>query len=184
MLEAVGHPVLQLHRSRYAGLDLAGLEAGDGVSCLQRKSRASSGRRGEITSALNSREQGLTWVASAGLEIMRRGVRWHPHTSIGEDESSLPCSSAVGASAVLVCVAPAFAADPAPDPPPTETAPTPDPAPPPEPAPAPSPSPPTSLATTRHHRARRQAGLSPRVPPKPDGYAGEAEAPKGGLRPG
>jgi pseudouridine synthase len=28
MLEAVGHPVLQLHRSRYAGLDLAGLEAG------------------------------------------------------------------------------------------------------------------------------------------------------------
>ena len=29
MLEAVGHPVLQLHRSRYAGLDLAGLEAGE-----------------------------------------------------------------------------------------------------------------------------------------------------------
>jgi hypothetical protein len=43
---------------------------------------------------------------------------------------------AVGASAVLVRVAPAFAADPAPDPPPTETAPTPDPAPVPEPAPS------------------------------------------------
>jgi 23S rRNA pseudouridine2605 synthase len=28
MLEAVGHPVRRLHRSRYAGLDLAGLEAG------------------------------------------------------------------------------------------------------------------------------------------------------------
>jgi 23S rRNA pseudouridine2605 synthase len=29
MLEAVGHPVRCLHRSRYAGLDLAGLEPGD-----------------------------------------------------------------------------------------------------------------------------------------------------------
>jgi 23S rRNA pseudouridine2605 synthase len=29
MLEAVGHPVRRLHRSRYAGLDLAGLEPGD-----------------------------------------------------------------------------------------------------------------------------------------------------------
>jgi 23S rRNA pseudouridine2605 synthase len=29
MFEAVGHPVLRLHRSRYAGLDLAGLEAGE-----------------------------------------------------------------------------------------------------------------------------------------------------------
>ncbi len=29
MLEAVGHPVRRLHRSRYAGLDLAGLEAGE-----------------------------------------------------------------------------------------------------------------------------------------------------------
>jgi 23S rRNA pseudouridine2605 synthase len=29
MLEAVGHPVQRLHRSRYAGLDLDGLEAGD-----------------------------------------------------------------------------------------------------------------------------------------------------------
>ena len=28
MLEAVGHPARRLHRSRYAGLDLAGLEAG------------------------------------------------------------------------------------------------------------------------------------------------------------
>ena len=28
MLEAVGHPVRRLHRSRYAGLDLAGLEQG------------------------------------------------------------------------------------------------------------------------------------------------------------
>ena len=26
MLEAVGHPVTRLHRSRYAGLDLDGLE--------------------------------------------------------------------------------------------------------------------------------------------------------------
>jgi hypothetical protein len=43
---------------------------------------------------------------------------------------------AFGASAFLVRVAPAFAADPAPDPPPTETAPTPDPAPLPEPAPS------------------------------------------------
>jgi len=29
MCEAVGHPVRRLHRSRYAGLDLAGLEAGE-----------------------------------------------------------------------------------------------------------------------------------------------------------
>jgi 23S rRNA pseudouridine2605 synthase len=29
MLEAVGHPVRRLHRSRYAGLDLHGLEAGE-----------------------------------------------------------------------------------------------------------------------------------------------------------
>ena len=29
MLEAVGHPVRRLHRSRYAGLDLAGLEPGE-----------------------------------------------------------------------------------------------------------------------------------------------------------
>jgi 23S rRNA pseudouridine2605 synthase len=29
MCEAVGHPVLRLHRSRYAGLDLDGLEAGE-----------------------------------------------------------------------------------------------------------------------------------------------------------
>src|SRR5437868_5690088 len=29
MLEAVGHPVRRLHRSRYAGLDLRGLERGD-----------------------------------------------------------------------------------------------------------------------------------------------------------
>jgi 23S rRNA pseudouridine2605 synthase len=29
MLVAVGHPVRRLHRSRYAGLDLAGIEAGD-----------------------------------------------------------------------------------------------------------------------------------------------------------
>lgn len=29
MLEAVGHPVLRLHRSRYAGLDLAGLAPGE-----------------------------------------------------------------------------------------------------------------------------------------------------------
>ena len=28
MLEAVGHPVRRLHRSRYAGLDLDGLAAG------------------------------------------------------------------------------------------------------------------------------------------------------------
>ena len=30
MCEAVGHPVLHLHRSRYAGLDLRGLEPGEG----------------------------------------------------------------------------------------------------------------------------------------------------------
>jgi 23S rRNA pseudouridine2605 synthase len=29
MLEAVGHPVRRLHRSRYAGLDVSGLEPGD-----------------------------------------------------------------------------------------------------------------------------------------------------------
>ena len=29
MLEAVGHPVRRLHRSRYAGLDLRGLSAGE-----------------------------------------------------------------------------------------------------------------------------------------------------------
>ena len=29
MCEAVGLPVRRLHRSRYAGLDLAGLEAGE-----------------------------------------------------------------------------------------------------------------------------------------------------------
>jgi 23S rRNA pseudouridine2605 synthase len=29
MLEAVGHPVRHLHRSRYAGLTLEGLEAGE-----------------------------------------------------------------------------------------------------------------------------------------------------------
>ena len=28
MLEAVGHPVLRLHRSRYAGLTVEGLEPG------------------------------------------------------------------------------------------------------------------------------------------------------------
>ena len=46
MLEAVGHPVLQLHRSRYAGLDLAGLEAGrwreltaEEVASLKRESQ-------------------------------------------------------------------------------------------------------------------------------------------------
>jgi hypothetical protein len=64
--------------------------------------------------------------------------------------------AAAGASAVLVCAAPAFAADPAPDPPPTEPAHTPDPPPappapqpsPPEPAPAPSPSPPVSSSSS------------------------------------
>jgi 23S rRNA pseudouridine2605 synthase len=29
MLEAVGHPVTRLHRSRYAGLDLRGLAPGE-----------------------------------------------------------------------------------------------------------------------------------------------------------
>jgi 23S rRNA pseudouridine2605 synthase len=29
MLEAVGHPVLRLHRPRYAGLDLQGLAPGE-----------------------------------------------------------------------------------------------------------------------------------------------------------
>jgi 23S rRNA pseudouridine2605 synthase len=29
MLEAVGHPVRRLHRSRYAGLDLRGLSPGE-----------------------------------------------------------------------------------------------------------------------------------------------------------
>ena len=46
MLEAVGHPVRRLHRSRYAGLDLAGLEAGrwrelsaEEVASLERATR-------------------------------------------------------------------------------------------------------------------------------------------------
>jgi 23S rRNA pseudouridine2605 synthase len=46
MLEALGHPVLQLHRSRYAGLGLAGLEAGrwreltaEEVASLKRESQ-------------------------------------------------------------------------------------------------------------------------------------------------
>ena len=64
--------------------------------------------------------------------------------------------AAVGASAVLVCAAPVFAADPAPDPPPTETAHTPDPPPappepqpsPPETAPAPSSSSPASSSSS------------------------------------
>ena len=46
MLEAVGHPVRRLHRSRYAGLDLGGLEPGasreltrEEVSALRREAR-------------------------------------------------------------------------------------------------------------------------------------------------
>jgi 23S rRNA pseudouridine2605 synthase len=53
MLEAVGHPVRRLHRSRYAGLDLAGLGPGrsreltqDEVAQLRAATRTRSARRG------------------------------------------------------------------------------------------------------------------------------------------
>ena len=53
MLEAVGHPVRRLHRSRYAGLDLAGLEPGrwrvltpDEVDGLRAATRTRSARPG------------------------------------------------------------------------------------------------------------------------------------------
>jgi pseudouridine synthase len=53
MLEAVGYPVRRLHRSRYAGLDLVGLEPGawrevsaDEVAALRAATRTRSGRRG------------------------------------------------------------------------------------------------------------------------------------------
>jgi 23S rRNA pseudouridine2605 synthase len=53
MLEAVGHPVRRLHRSRYAGLDLAGLEPGswrelseNEVERLRAATRTMSARRG------------------------------------------------------------------------------------------------------------------------------------------
>jgi 23S rRNA pseudouridine2605 synthase len=53
MLEAVGHPVRSLHRSRYADLDLTGLEPGDSreltegeVAGLRAATRTRSARRG------------------------------------------------------------------------------------------------------------------------------------------
>jgi 23S rRNA pseudouridine2605 synthase len=53
MLEAVGHPVTRLHRSRYAGLDLSGLEPGawreltnDEVEHLRAATRTRSARPG------------------------------------------------------------------------------------------------------------------------------------------
>jgi 23S rRNA pseudouridine2605 synthase len=53
MLEAVGHPVRSLHRSRYADLDLTGLEPGawrelteDEVAVLRAATRTRSARRG------------------------------------------------------------------------------------------------------------------------------------------
>jgi 23S rRNA pseudouridine2605 synthase len=53
MLEAVGHPVTRLHRSRYAGLDLSGLEPGawreltnDEVEHLRAVTRTRSARPG------------------------------------------------------------------------------------------------------------------------------------------
>jgi 23S rRNA pseudouridine2605 synthase len=53
MLEAVGHPVRRLHRSRYAGFDLAGLEPGSWreltdaeVESLRAATRTRSARRG------------------------------------------------------------------------------------------------------------------------------------------
>jgi 23S rRNA pseudouridine2605 synthase len=53
MLEAVGHPVRRLHRSRYAGLELTGLEpgawrelTGDELASLRAVTRTRSARRG------------------------------------------------------------------------------------------------------------------------------------------
>ncbi len=83
--------------------------------------------------------------------------------------------AAAGASFVLVCAAPAFAADPAPDPPPTETGHTPDPPPappepqpsPPEPTPAPSSSPPASSSSSLS--STQSSGSVASSTAKPDG---------------
>ena len=90
--------------------------------------------------------------------------------------------AAAGASAVLVWVAPAFAADPTPDPPPTDTAPTPDPPPsepqpsPPEPAQAPSPSPPASASSSPS--STQTSGSVASSTAKPDGRPAKRKHPK------
>jgi hypothetical protein len=96
--------------------------------------------------------------------------------------------AAAGASAVLVCAAPAFAADPTPDPPPTNTAPTPDPPPsepqpsPPEPAQAPSPSPPASSNSSPS--STQASGSVASSTANPDGRPAKRKHPKVVHRPG
>jgi 23S rRNA pseudouridine2605 synthase len=48
MLEAVGHPVRRLHRSRYAGLTVSGLEPGDWRELRDEEIRALSGSHGRV----------------------------------------------------------------------------------------------------------------------------------------
>ena len=56
MLEAVGHPVRRLHRSRYAGLELGGLAAGE----WRELSRAEVARLRRLVEQPGTRRQGTT----------------------------------------------------------------------------------------------------------------------------
>ena len=87
-----------------------------------------------------------------------------------------------GVSAVLVCVTPAFAADPAPDPPGTDPAPTPDPAPaPPQPQPSsPEPTPTPSSSTTPS--STQTSGSAATSTAKPDGRQAKRKHRAVGLR--
>ena len=144
------------------------------MSCPQRKSRDSSARCGTSDPHLNSPRTSLNLSFLRGTGNHEEGSQVASAHVDRRERILIAVIAGVGASAVLVCAAPVFAADPTPDPPPTETAHTPDPPPaPPEPQPsppetAPAPSSSSPLSSSSSPSSTQASGSVASSTAKPD----------------